>query len=168
MHVNDFQSLNVNLDNYDLVLVADGSGTTSWKPCGWAVAIYRPVDNVGLWASGGNTGATNNYAELEPFLYGLWRAGRDWECKKWKRILCITDSQITAMGGNGIWARAANEPLWAQLKWYEEQGIKFEWLWVRRNSNPLNKWADETAGKMRLSIVGLMEELNAGSAEVST
>ncbi len=160
------EQLGVNLSDYDLVLVTDGSGTTLWKPCGWAVAVYQPDANVGLWFTGGASDGTNSYAELEPFLYGLWRAGREWSLLPADCVLCVTDSQYTAYCGTGEYDKTKFAPMWAQLDWYEKQGIKFDWRWVPRNSNPVNEWADKAAGKTRLALVGLVEELS-GSTKVS-
>ncbi len=170
--VDDFgvlaEELGVDLGSFALALVADGSGYNLWKPGGWAVAMLRPATNTGLFFTGGNSGCTNNYSELEPFLFGLWRAGREWTLARGDQVLCVTDSQMTAYCGSGRYERSANGALWAQLEWYEKGGVKFDWRWVRRNSNPLNTWCDWAADKTRLALNELQEEIGVRPTTIST
>jgi ribonuclease HI len=137
----------------NLVIVADGSGTVAKSACGWAATLYWPDTKAFHRITGGSSVGTNNLAELQPFLHALWYA-KHIDCKGHTiRVLCISDSEVTVKCGSGEFARTANGALWAQVEWYESQGIQLYWHWVPRNSNEYNKWADEKAGEVRRMLL---------------
>lgn len=166
MNAQAFESLasQLNVADFQLMLVGDGSGTYFNLPCGWACASYfRPTGSIKRHF-GGATGGTNNYAELAPFLHVLWvfHAARE---KKYGnknkppvKILAVSDSEITVKCGNREYMRWANRALWFQLDWYVANGYHVVWKHVPRNSNPINVWADAQAGVIRQQ----MEDLDPG------
>jgi ribonuclease HI len=147
---------------FDLALVGDGAGSHVDTPCGWAVTLYERAPRK-MWSHhGGAGGGTNNYAELEPFVFALWayrhvlwayHTGRFGQQNNPviapPKVLIVSDSEVTVKCGRGQYTRRANLPLWASVEWFEQKGYEFEWVHVPRNSNPFNEWADRTAKTVR-------------------
>lgn len=142
----------------EYVIVCDGSGTNSKSPCGHYAALYSVRTGKVLECHGGASQGTSNYAELAPFVHALWllenlHPAREDEAKP-RRVLCVTDSEITAFGGSGRYARKANLALWASIDWFvPENGYVLVWRHVPRNSNSINKRADKVAGEVRRLFV---------------
>lgn len=137
----------------DVLIIADGSGNLVNQHSGWAALLYINKTSKVYQICGGASVGTNQVAELQPFLTALWYAGRlmnGWGAGD--RVTCVTDSQVTVCCGNKEYERNANSALWAQLEWYEKHGVLFKWIWVPRNSNPINKWADKQAEQARLAL----------------
>jgi hypothetical protein len=68
----DELATDLQLPNFDLLLMGDGSGTVYREPAGWACLAYdRRRGDVRLHLGGMSCG-TNNAAELLPFLQALW------------------------------------------------------------------------------------------------
>lgn len=147
--------------DFDLMIVSDGSGNTVDRPCGFYAASFEKATGTVREHFGGTNGGTNNYAELAPFLLALWQFQATFNPAGWKRevrVLCVSDSLITVNCGNGKFARNANRALWANLDWYVENGYEIRFFYVPRNSNPINAYADEQAGKVRKSFEELLSE----------
>lgn len=157
-----FESLAKELaaEDFDLMLVGDGSGTLVNLACGWACAsYYRPSGRTFLHR-GGASGGTNNYAELMPYLHCLWAfhtaaLKKDPDAKPKAAVLIVSDSELTVNCGKRVYARRANLSLWASLDWFEANGYRLAWRHVRRNSNQLSWLADQTAGLTRKALDGL-------------
>lgn len=147
------------LGDFDLLLVADGSGTTADRPCGWHCVAYTPWSHRVVEHSGGATGGTNNYAELMPFVHALWAFHAERVCRGHDlslRVLVelISDSEVTVRCGNGRYGRNANQALWAAIDWFAHNGYRLHWNHVPRNSNPVNARADRAAGGVRRLLEG--------------
>lgn len=117
--------------DFDLMLVGDGAGNFVHTPCGWFVTLYERATSK-VWEHwGGAGGGTNNYAELEPFVFALWAYRHvlwAYHTGKMKdqgpvvtppRVLVVSDSELTVRCGTGEYARKANLPLWASVEWFE-------------------------------------------------
>lgn len=138
--------------SYDLLLVADGSGSIAQWPCGWCCfAWYSGSDEV-RQHSGCASYGTSNYAELEPFVQAMW-----WSHPSGPhRVLCVSDSELTVKQGKGeytVHPRNGNSALWAAIRWFAQFGHTFTWHHVRRNSNPVNTECDRVAGICRKLLV---------------
>lgn len=131
---------------FGLVLVADGSGSSLGEPCGWCCLSYSPGGALKTLLGGGSCG-TNNLAELEPFVQGLYEyhAGGGDPC----RVLLVSDSEVTVRCGMRRYARRANGHLWAAVDYFESEGFSLEWRHVKRNSNPASSACDAAAGGAR-------------------
>ena len=148
-------------DDFDLMLIADGAGSFVNTPCGWFATLYERSSGKTWEHYGGAGGGTNNYAELEPFVFCLWAYRHVlWAYHTGKmegqgqviqapRVLCVSDSEITVKCGNREYERKKNLPLWASIEWFENRGYKFQWIHVPRNSNRFNEKADVVAKKVR-------------------
>lgn len=138
------------LESCEIVLVGDGSGTTSSSPYGWCVLAFTRSGDVTRITRGGS-GGTNNHAELEPYVYALQFVHNN---KMGRKIGIISDSEVTVRCGNGQYERRANAALWAAIEWFERNGYEIVWRHVPRNSNPASSYADKVAGMVRKAIGG--------------
>jgi hypothetical protein len=154
------------LSEYDILIVGDGSGTVADKSCGWYCLSYNKSARQVIPYFGGVSGGTNNLAELEPGIFGLWsyrqvlwslyvRSGGNKGDFKPLRMVIVSDSEVTVRCGNKQYSRNANAPLWASIDWFERKGYTLTWFHVPRNSNPLNELCDARAGKVRLTFQGM-------------
>jgi ribonuclease HI len=138
----------------DLLLIGDGSGTTYAQPGGWACVAYdRQTGKVRLHA-GALSGATNNFAELAPYVQALWHHhqehGQDPATPV--RVQIVSDSELTVRCGQGQYARRANACLWAAIGWFEDNGYVLGWRHVPRNSNVWSSLCDHVAGLARTAF----------------
>jgi ribonuclease HI len=145
------------LKDFDLLMMADGSGITLEKACGWACYVWDKKSGEFWGHVGATNSGTNNYAELSPFLHGLWH----WHQTKFPNVLprpknvkveLVSDSEITVKCGNGVYGRNTNLPLWNSVDWYKNNGYILHWNHVIRNSNPVHKEADRQSRDMRLLV----------------
>lgn len=140
---------------YDLLLIGDGSGSTSDKPCGWWVTAYNRRAGRVYFQAGATSGGTNNYAEIAPYLQALWHF--DTTEPTPTKVLIISDSELTIRIGQGRYGRKANLGLWAQIDCYREKGYEINWRHVYRNTNRYSKLADKGANVVRLAIASEIE-----------
>jgi ribonuclease HI len=152
--VADFRALaeKLLLPSYDFMVVCDGSGTTMFQPCGYYAATHDAgIDNVAEFHGGASHGS-NNWAELSPFLLAFANIEQRLTGDT-PHVACVSDSELTVKAAQGIYRRNANLSLWAAYDYFaKEQGWRFTWRHVRRNSNPINNWADHEAGRSRNAI----------------
>lgn len=137
--------------------MADGSGMTSDKPCGWA-CLHHERGRRPFWLYGGTSHGTNNYAELEPFVHALWLFSSQHPGPRKVQVVCVSDSELTVRCGNRQYARNANLALWASIDHYERLGYSMRFVHVPRNSNPVNKRADALGRSVRLELEKLAQE----------
>lgn len=146
--------LGLSAENFDYVLLGDGSGTVVGAPCAWHVFVIELKDGVERETKvygGGLTSGTNNVAELMPYIMALWQinpAG----LQRQVRVLIVSDSEVTVRCGGGQYERRANAGLWASISWFESNGCHLTWKHVPRNSNPYNKSCDKRAGVVRSAM----------------
>jgi ribonuclease HI len=152
-------ALQLNVTDFDLMIVGDGSGTTIAKSCGWFCSSWNRKENVFRKHYGGASHGTNQYAELAPYLHALYFYHASKQDAFLPHVLIVTDSEVTARCGSGQYERRALAPLWAQIEWFEKAGYKFTWKSVPRNSHPTLVLADSVAGRLR-TLIG---EIDAGS-----
>lgn len=70
-------------------------------------------------------------------------------------VVVITDSELTARVGSGVYGRKANGDLWQVVDWFETRGYRIRWVWVPRNSTPYHELADYLAGAARKVLLDL-------------
>lgn len=140
------------LDDYDLLLVGDGSGGDYRGAAGWACVAYDRVLKTGVIHAGAVTSATVNYAELFPYLHALWYHAQEHrgigQRPPWQ-VAVVSDSEVTVRCGNGEYGRHANVAWWRALEWYADNGYAIRWHHVRRLTNEWNRIADAIAGAAR-------------------
>ena len=143
----------------DIFLIGDGSGTTLHGSCGWAVWVAEPPFKRARLLTGSLSNGTNNTAELFPYLQALHFL--NCENPRPRKVVVVSDSELTVRCGNRIYGRQANAPLWAMLDWFETQGWTIRFHHVRRNTNELSRLADHHAGMARIAMDELVKSLQA-------
>ena len=142
---------------HDHYVVADGSGTTAVKPCGYFAWLVSRGGTTPVWGSA--SGGTNNYAELAPFLLALHRLCPVAWAGKGVRVLCVSDSEVTVKAAKGEYARGVNGHLWAGLDWFAGTGLlTIDWKWLPRNSLPCHAAADEMSRVARIGMEKLVAD----------
>lgn len=167
MSNDEFEDLasKLSLKDFDLLILADGSATTSQKPGGWASLVYDRHYGQYTPHFGGSNYLTNNVAELLPFIYSLWKF--DYEHNKRPaqetdfcyatpkiKVECISDSEIVVKGGNRVYKRDANACFWSAIELFEQKGYDIHWNWLARNSHPLHKLMDNKSREFRVLMEG--------------
>jgi ribonuclease HI len=144
------------LPDFDLLLVADGSGNLADQPAGWACLAYdRRARSVVLHAGAGTCG-TNNYAELMPFVQALWHHDTTHPAPRpYTATVLVSDSELTVRCGLGIYTPKANGCLWAAMNWFGHHGYDLHYHHVPRNSNAYHALMDRLAGQARQLIMSL-------------
>jgi hypothetical protein len=153
--------------DWDLCLVGDGSGN-SWKNgCGWACVL---VDRVSQWQSpffGGMSAGSISLAEFMPYFQALSFYHHEFGRERLKfrgrlQVHVITDSQVISQHGNQV-ADPRNalpktqQAMWAGMREFGTMGYEFHYHWARRSTSVLNKYVD------LLSVMGRksMQELTS-------
>lgn len=149
------------LADFDLLLVGDGSGTVYHQPAGWACTAYDRRKGKAVLHAGAASCGTNNFAELVPYIQALWHHHQDHgqEPATPVRVVIVSDSELTVRCGGGQYSRNANGCLWAAVDWFAANGYRLSWRHVRRNTNPWNAWADQLAGRARVLMQGVVNDL---------
>ena len=145
----------LDIAEYDLLLVGDGSGTVYAEPAGWSCLAYDRIKDSIVLHAGAVTAGTNNFAELAPYVHALWFHCQEHPLGGPFRAHAVSDSELTVRCGNGRYARRANGSLWAAIEWFERHGYRLRWHHVARATSPWNRLADEVAGRARRAIAGI-------------
>ena len=152
------------INDWDALIVGDGSGTT-WKgACGWSSVLiehhsmYRRVFK-GAWDPG-----TVGIAELSAYFHALiaYSVGpgkaRLHDMMVMKRqdprlkIHIVTDNETIVKQGEGIFPRKTLGALWAGLTYVEAQGYKLHWHWLKRDRLGLNRLVDHLSRESRKAM----------------
>jgi len=152
----------LSLTDFDVLLIADGSGTVSTEPAGWACTVYDRRKQEVLIHTGGWSVGTNNLAELVPFVHALWHLNQGERELVAKPVVVqiVSDSELTVRCGSGQYERRANGCYWAAIQWFEEHDYLLHWLHVRRNSNLWNEWMDAIAASARQAMAAVWPSLS--------
>lgn len=154
----------MNVPDWDILLVGDGSGNTWSAPCGWScVLIDRQTRGRKLFYGGLNAGS-NYLAEAMPYLHALLWYDQDrgqGRIEKFglQRVALITDSEALYHGLQSP-APSALRIFWGAWNELKRLGYHIEPRWLRRSTIQLNVLADMVAGKSRrvmLDAQGLTE-----------
>jgi len=164
------QAIGVGPDNWDLLLVGDGSGNAWVKASGWCcIVMDRNVhpeletpDMVTIGAQ--SAGCSINVAEVLPYWFALhrhWNAGGKSAADKHWRVHIATDSEYAAkviggtqpMGGMDVAVlRGLFQPLAAR-------GYALHWHHLPRETNPIHQYADRVAAAARESMYCFSEDM---------
>lgn len=133
--------------SHDFLLIGDGSGSKVEQPSASFVTIlnnnFEVVNQILSYTSIG----TNNFAELHPYVLALYYIGCD-PTNTNKKIVIISDSEITVQCGNKQYERKANLFLWRSIEHYENI-FDIKWIWQPRNSNYYLEKADTESKRFR-------------------
>lgn len=160
---------------WDLLLVGDGSGTNWNEACGWcATLIDRQTGGRRLFYGSMNLGS-NNAAEIMPYVqaltwfhavYGKERLDEKVSLK----VVVITDSQHIATQGNAVAGLAGmpskNSILFAPFAEMSRLGYMMEFRWAPRATTDLNKLADLIAGLSRRELLNIYKPCSTHGLEL--
>lgn len=171
--------LGIGNDDWDALLVGDGSGTDWKNACGFSAVL---IDHYGNWRApfhGSLNTGTNQLAELLPYLHAMtWYASGPGKARledrlaTWKpspnygvksthdsterspgvKIHIITDNKNLASQGNYLAARKAYSWIWKSFDELTAMGYQFTWHWLPRMNLGLNRLVDFMSGRCRLEM----------------
>lgn len=157
-------ALRLNIANWDVIIVSDGSGTGWTLGCGWAaVLIDRHNRTRKIFSGAFNTG-TIGIGELIPTIHALlWFSENDGRALRKQygrplRIHVLTDSEYVADTGTALrsghtaLSDVKNAALWAGVMELDRRGFGIEWHWIPRESLALNVYCDHLSRQSRLGI----------------
>lgn len=154
-------------EDWDVVVVGDGSGTGYNAACGWAGVLIDRHLKLRKGLHGGMNSGTSYLAELLPYLQALaWYAegpGRAVLSDKMRRdpharvvVHVVTDSEIVARQGSGRASRRKGRFYWAMIEALEQEGFVIHWHWKGRNLLAVNRLCDHIAGLSRKAMEALV------------
>jgi hypothetical protein len=149
-------------DQWDLVLIGDGSGTTADNSCGWASVMVSRLPVPGYRRSFFGYQDTGGilYAELQAYRHAiewhwrhkgqeLMRAGLRVSPRYTIRTHLLCDNQTAVLQGKREYKREAEIFQWRFFDQAEELGYQLNWHWRPRNHVQLNRLCDALAGSAR-------------------
>lgn len=160
--------LNIQSNEWDLLIIGDGSGSNWTRESGWAsVSVHRATLERHVWFGSMNRG-TVNFAEMMAYLQPLnWYASAEINKRKksgnvrFRNVHIVTDSKYCKdQGSKAMVSSAKNSVLWRMFDGFQRHGILIHWHWVPRNTVDLNVYADKLSKIARKSAAGLQIDLN--------
>ena len=149
------------IEDWDMVLIGDGSGCKWDHEMGWAVtAIEKDSMERRVFWGAANKG-TVNFAEMMAYLQPLlwYFAELDQREKKSKtrnrvrQVHIITDSEYVRTRGdqeNRMFKR--NRLLWQIFDLIQRFGYILHWHWAERDTVALNTFADQLSKAARILV----------------
>lgn len=147
------------IQRWDILLIGDGSGSAHTLPCGWAVVIIDRMTGLRTLLVGGQNMGSITLAELLPYLVAMQYYDRhlrtpthEVDTLRKLDVHIFTDSQHTAMAGQGEHSRSKYGALWAGMDHFGKIGYQLHWHWFeggRENPFLLHKLTDEIASEGR-------------------
>lgn len=164
------KALGVAADQWDVVLVGDGSGVSWDIGCGWATVLIDHYEGYRKLFVGAIDPGNVHLAELMAYFHAMMWYSRDTGLKRLNRLRgggstgqpirpdarvnvhVITDNETVAKQGQLKYSRKANAEIWTALDFLCRPGFKMFWHWVRRDTIGLNKLVDALAGRARKAV----------------
>jgi len=139
-------------DDWDFLLVSDGSATT-WEHEAGCSAVLVDHNKRGVYplckvfAASFSCG-TNILAEIMAVVHPLlWLASQTW--KGFRRVHVLTDCEMVAKCGNKVMTMKAHRELWLLLHSFEHRGMIVRYHWIPRDVLPANQLAHAVANRAR-------------------
>lgn len=152
------------VNDWDLLLVGDGSGNRWNSPCGWACVLVERGRSPHLCYGGMSVGS-NNLAEVMPYLQALtWYHDATRTPKRKRvglvRVVVVTDSQLVVNHGTTAMDPSKALPtrhraIWAAFREFGRCGYQIEFHYAPRNSSLWNQAADLVASLSRKALKNL-------------
>jgi ribonuclease HI len=149
------KSMGVTDNDWDALIVGDGSGSNWDKSCGWCCALIDKFSKERKLLYGAMSCGTVNISELMPYIHALaWYEEHHGNLVRHRgleniRVHIITDSQLTANQGNRQVNRKANRQLWESINYFESINYRFHWHWAPRELIGLNVFSDDISRQAR-------------------
>lgn len=163
------------IDEWDFLIVGDGSGSGWDRACGWAaVSVERETMERLDWDGAMNRGTVNT-AEIMAYFQPLsWIVNRELDRRRGRsgrrrayRIHIITDSQYCRDTGEADGkAPLKNSLFWSAFDSLARQGFCLYWHFARRDTVALNRYADRRSkvARIRYSQYNSPEQAGGESA----
>lgn len=147
------KKINVNQDDWDLLLVGDGSGTVWQNAMGWASTLIFRNGNRRLFRGSCNAGS-NNVAEMIAYVHPLlWLTSNktplDLSRPEAYQVHVVTDSLYVVQGINRTIIPNSNYMLWNALWASEGYNLKLIAHHVHKDVLALNRLAHNEANAAR-------------------
>ena len=137
-------------DDWDYLLIGDGSATTWEHQAGWASTLIERHTGREQTFYGAMSSGTNIVAELmayvHPFMW-LMATSQNLACK---RLHVITDCKYLPEGAAS--QARTNQCLWAAVRAVKSRGLSVKWHWFPRDIIWLNRWAHDRANAARRAM----------------
>jgi hypothetical protein len=137
------------IEDWDLLLVGDGSGADWFKPVGYACVVHDRETGRRHRLYGGLSCGLSSLAELLPYVHALACHSAGKAKGKVYRAHIVSDNQALVTTGTALagGTRAAadvqvNQPFWAALMAYARLGYTLRFHWIARDTLALNRDAD--------------------------
>jgi ribonuclease HI len=148
-------------NDWEMVLIGDGSGTGWQGGCGWASVsvVRRPsrrlpgeIDWVGhLWQGGMNAG-TSNVAELMAYVAPLLWYQTTFDDLRERHVHIFSDSQYVVGSADPAKRRRQNGVLIQAFHHLRGAGLCLHWHWMKRNTTRLHRLMDDASRRARLQV----------------
>ena len=157
------RELGVGEEDWDVLLIGDGSGTDWKNSIGFSCVLIDHFGNYRVPFFGGLNTGTSQLAELLPYMLALtwYKSGPGKQRKEYRKsrqesvmVHVITDNQNLANWGNRQARRNAYPEFWAVYDYFESSGFSFHWHWMPRTKVGLNRLTDMVAAAMRKLLEG--------------
>lgn len=145
------------IEDWDYLIVSDGSGSDHNHPCGWAaITIERTAFDHDVWYGAVNRG-TVNFAEILGVLQPLtWISAQEEKRKgprRFPKIHIVTDSGYAKqIGDSANRVLKSNIFLWQCFDICQSYGYQLNWHWCKRDELILNRLADALSKGARLTV----------------
>lgn len=143
------------IDNWDLLLVGDGSGSRPGRPTGWACVAYdKERKSKTLWYGASNSGS-NNAAECSAYIAPLvdyQNRVADSGVQRLRRVVIVSDSEYTVKLINCSARPKKNQIYWGVFNSARSSGLLVGAHWLRREASIANSIADRVSKEARLAL----------------
>lgn len=164
--------LKIGPNDWDALIVGDGSGTGWEKAAGWGAVLidhygsYRKIFH-GAWSNG-----TSHIAELSPYIEVLsWYAAgpgklcrgdakKDGDPNAVARVHIVCDNSNIVNQGNRSCERNVYPWLWDAISGIERQGFLLKWHWIGRSRLALNRLVDLLSRVARVQSEAVLDVCN--------
>lgn len=163
------RALGITNDEWDVIIVGDGSGSVWGRPGGWAAVLFDKHTGLRKLLCGALNDTTVNICELSPYIYAMqWYArGPGKELQKVRqrgisvpiKVYILTDCEIIADQGNHKKDRDANAALWAAMDYFARLNYVIRFKWIPRESLASNRLCDALSKGMRHWITSTEQDL---------
>lgn len=149
------QLLQIRSNDWDYLIVGDGSGV-GWKMgCGWFSTLIRNRPDRRWTFRGGMDPGTVSLAEIMAFMQPVLYLASQTKATRFRRIHIVSDSEYVVRIGNRQQQPKSHLVFWNQLSLLHSLGMETRFHWIPRDTIALNKLADHLAGQCRKVVSGV-------------
>jgi ribonuclease HI len=160
-------------DDWDAIIITDGSGTTHDKAIGWGAVLIENLSFIPQLFHGGKNHGTNNVAEVMAVLDPLSHLVHEKRGVKQGgyNVHVITDSEYVVNGLNQnsvTWAGklASNREWWMAIQMTKRRGLIIKPHHILRDTIDYNRICHDLANLARRSQINLTKDLEWDIREV--